>query len=155
VSYGRIIGAVAVVVIGAAFVVGCGDDGEGSSSVTKAEFIKEAEAICKERKEEWDAVAAAFTEKTEAEGEVGFKKAQERTNAFVRASILPLLEEEQAALEDLETPEGDEAKIETMLQNRSRGLEKLEDKGAEGLLERPFLVFEKEAKAYGLSCTLE
>ena len=155
-SYGRIIGVVAVAVVGAAFGLGCGSDGEAASEATKTEFTKEAEAVCKERKKEWDTEVEAFTRKSEAEdqakGQTSPKKVQERSEAFFSASIIPLLEEEMAALEDLDVPEADEAKVERMLQSRSSGIEKLKDEGTKALLGEPFKEFEKKAKAYGLNC---
>jgi hypothetical protein len=152
VLHGRIISAVAVVVMGAALMGGCGDDGEASSGVTKAEFIKDAEAVCNERKEDWEAEGEAFTKRNEEADPVTNKEAVKRSKAFFRTAALPLFEEELAALEDLEAPEGDEAKVEKMLQNRSRGIEKLEEGGLEAMLGLPFEAFEKEAKAYGLNC---
>lgn len=152
-SYGRIISVVAVAALGAALVLGCGDGSEASSDVTKAEFTKEAETVCRERKEDWDAEVAAFSEQAKAEGETDFDKAKRRSETFLSASLVPLLQEELGALEDLGMPEADEAKIEKMLQSRARGIERLEEDGPEALLGQPFREFEREAKAYGLSCS--
>lgn len=158
--YGRIIGVVAVMILGAALVLGCGDEGEAASEVTKAEFTKEAEAICAERKKDWDAEMAVFGKENKAEyertGKVkNFKESNERAQEFFDASLLPLLKEEMEALEALELPEADEAKIEKMLQSRAQGIKAVEDEGVIVLGQRDtFGSFEKESKAYGLSCPL-
>jgi molecular chaperone GrpE (heat shock protein) len=154
VLYVRIIGVLAVLVMGVVFVAGCGDDGEASANVTKAEFVKEAEALCAERKKDWDAAASAFSKEYEAE-ELAFKEARKRSNAFFTASLLPLLTEEQEALEALDPPEEDKAQVEKMMQSRAQGIETLEDKGVNAIVNSStFGAFEKEAKAYGLSCQL-
>jgi hypothetical protein len=145
---------VAVVVMGAALVVGCGDDGEASSNVTKAEFTKEAEAVCKERKKDWEAALAAFQKESQEKGRPGSAKEKERAETLLGETLVPVLEEELTALEGLEVPEADEAKVEEMLQSRSEGVEKLEEGGVEALLAGPFETFEKEAKAYGLDCSM-
>jgi hypothetical protein len=152
--YGRIIGAVLVAIMCGGVVVGCSGEDDASADVTKAQFTEEADAVCAERKKDWDAMAAAFTRKTEAEEGVSFKEASERTDAFVSESIVPLLEDELASLEELDVPEGDEAKVDKMLQNRSRAIQKIKDEGSEVLLGNPFKTFEKEAKAYGLNCSI-
>ncbi|HEX7279591.1 MAG TPA: hypothetical protein VF255_08225 [Solirubrobacterales bacterium] len=151
--YGRIIGVVAVLVMGAALVAGCGDDGEASSGVTKAEFTKEAEAVCNERQEACETEGESFVKRNEEADPVTNKEAVERSKAFFRTAALPLFEEELTALEELEVPEADEAQVEKMLQSRSRGVEKLDEGGLEAMLGEPFEEFEKEAKAYGLNCT--
>jgi hypothetical protein len=154
VLHGRIIGVVAAAVIGAALVAGCGSGSDASSEVTKAQFTKEAEAICAERKKDWDAEAAAFTKEAEAEGEISFQESRERTDEFLSTTIIPILEDELTALEELDVPEGDEAKVEKMLKSRSRGIQELKDKGQDALFSEPLKNFEKEAKAYGLNCSL-
>ena len=151
--YGRIIGVVAVLVMGAALVTGCGDDGEASASVTKADFIEEAEAVCNERKENWDAEGEAFTKKREEADQLTNKKAVRWSKEFFASNLVPVFEEELAALEELDVPEEDAAEVEKMLQSRARGVEELEKGGLESLFEEPFAAFEKEAKAYGLNCT--
>jgi hypothetical protein len=154
---GRICGVVALAALAVALMMmGCGDDSETSSNVTKAQFIKEAEAICAERKKEWDAETAVFVKETEAnkEGE-SFAEVQKRAEEFFVAQILPLLRTEQENLEGLDPPEADEAQIEQMLQSRAQGLETLEDKGVESVLDKTiFGPFEREAKAYGIQCEL-
>jgi hypothetical protein len=150
---GRIFGVVALVAI-AALAAGCGDGSEASSEVTKAQFTKEAEAICAERKEDWDAGVAEFTKETKAE-KLGFKAMRKRSEAFFAESVLPLLQTELEALEELDVPAEDEAKVEKMLQNRAQGVEKLEAEGVEVLLDPgTFGEYEKEEKAYGLECGL-
>lgn len=151
---GRICGVVALAALAAALVGGCGDGSEASSDVTKAQFTKEAEAVCSERKKDWDAKVAEFVKKSEAD-KVGPKESEKRSEAFFAENMVPLLQTELDSLEDLDAPEADEAKVEKMLENRSQWVEKLEDEGVDALFEDGSLGdFEKEAKAYGLDCSM-
>jgi hypothetical protein len=154
VLYRSIVGMLALAVVSAFVIAGCGG-GEENSEVTKAQFTKDAETVCAERKKDWEAALAAYEKETNvAKEKETVAEERERTSAFIREDILPLLEEEQAALEDLDVPEADEEKIEQMLQTRSQALEEVEEGGVEAMARNPFLAFEKEAEAYGLDCSL-
>jgi hypothetical protein len=156
VSYRWIVGMLVLAVTIGSLISGCGDGDEASADVTKAQFTKEAEAVCAERKEGWAAAIDAYNKELAADDKLEFKEGRMRAEALVKDSLLPILKTELEALEDLDVPEADEAKIDKMLQTRSRGVEELEDKGVEALLKNPYFeAFEKEAKAYGFNCSLE
>jgi regulator of protease activity HflC (stomatin/prohibitin superfamily) len=152
VVHGRIIGVIVIAIMCVSVAVGCGGEGDASAEITKAEFTKEAEAICKERKKDWDTALASFNKKAAEKPEGDFQKFIDQTEAYFDTSLIPLLAEELGALEALDVPEADEAEIEKMLRSRSRGIKELEKGGTETLLGNPFKGFEKEAKAYGLNC---
>lgn len=157
---GRISGAmvlVALVAISGALVAGCGGDSEASADVTRAEFVQEADAVCAERKKDWDAAAAAYTKENAAavENGVSFPEQRKRTEAFFEESLLPLLQAELQELEDLEVPAADEKKVSKMLSSRSQDIEKLEEEGVEIVASgKVFKTFEKEAEALGIDCAM-
>jgi hypothetical protein len=134
---------------------GCGGEDDASAEVTKTEFTKEAEAVCAERKKDWDKAIAVYT-KEASETEFSDAKERAQTEVFLDEKLLPILQTELKSLEGLDVPAADEEKVESMLQSRTQGIEKLEDKGAAALFyEEPFGAFEKEAKKYGLDCSVE
>ncbi|HEX6153009.1 MAG TPA: hypothetical protein VFZ19_05740 [Solirubrobacterales bacterium] len=146
----------ALVAAAALLVSGCGGD-EASADVTKAQFTKEAEAICAERSKKWNAAVATFAKQSEeVEGVPTFQEEKDLAEAFFAESVFPLLETELKALEELDRPAADEEKIEKMLQNRARLIEELEDRGTDALINsKAFDAFEKEAQAYGWDCSFE
>jgi len=151
----RIIGVVAVMSMCVALAMGCGGEDDASAGVTKAEFTKEAEAVCAERKKDWDKAIAGYT-KEASETEFSDAKERARTEVFLDEELLPILQTELKSLEGLDVPAEDEEQVESMLKSRTQGIEKLEDKGAAALFyEEPFSTFEKEAKKYGLDCSMQ
>jgi precorrin-2 methylase len=135
-----------------ALAVGCGGGGEetASANVTKADFLKQASAVCAERKKEWNSIAYAFAKEHKEDGkEITPKEA----NKILDETLFPLMEEEQEKLERLEVPAGDEAQIQKMLQTRAKSLEAVESGGVTALGDpATFGKFWREASAYGLSC---
>ena len=153
----RWIGGVLLGVVAIALLVGgCGEGSEASSSLTKAEFVKQADAACAERKEKWKGALASYRKEVKAKGVENELEAQlEIANELVRDSLLPALNSQLEQLEELGVPEGSsEKQYEKMLQALSSGSRDLEDKGAEALAESKFATFEKHAQALGVSCPL-
>ena len=148
------VGVLAVAVLGA----GCGDDGEStaSASVTKAQFTKEANSICAERRKEQTAAFENYGKEVQAaskDGEAAAKAERKVANELIEEKILPSLEDQLDQMEELGAPTGDEAEIARMLNNLSKGIEELEEGGVRKLVEGGSLLdFQKEAKAYGLKC---
>lgn len=159
-SYRRIILVIVGMALGGALIGGCGGEDDASADVTKAQFVKEAEAICADRKKEWEAVVDVFIKENEAKVKktgkaTSTKEGREKSQEILDKSLLPLLQGEQEELEALESPEADEAKVEEMLQKRAEGIETLEDEGVNALSsDETFGTFDKDAKAYGLNCSL-
>jgi hypothetical protein len=152
VSYRWIVGLLVSAAAFASMISACGDGDEASADATKAQFTKEAKAVCAESKKDWDAAIKAYNRKFGLSSQE-----QERAQAekLVDDSLVPILRTELKALEDLDAPEGDAEKIEKMLESRSQSIEELEDKGARGLFGAPFQAFEKETEAYGFDCSLQ
>jgi Holliday junction resolvasome RuvABC DNA-binding subunit len=143
--------AVAVVAL-AALGGGCGGGGEAASSLTKAEFIKQANQICAERRKKWEGALASYsTEVNKNNANIDAKRQERLAEVALRESILPALEEELEALEGLGYPKKGEQQVEKMLGSLSRGVEKIERQGAKGV--GPGLQgFEVEAQEFGLKC---
>jgi hypothetical protein len=121
----------------AAVVAGCGGGGDTTDStvsLTKAEFIKQGDAICTEANEQNQSEAEEFAEENGFELEGAGKKQLEEAVAEVLA---PGLSRQAEELDALGAPEGDEEKIEEIVVS-------LEDTAGE-IEDEPGLVFESAA----------
>lgn len=137
-------------------IAGCGGGSE-TSGVTKAEFIGEANAICAAQATEWRSKLESLQKTNEESpgGASGIAAVRKRSEAAFENDLLPALETALEKLEQLDVPESDAAQVEKMLQSLSKGTRELEKEGVEGLLNGGiFADFLKEAKTYGLDCTL-
>jgi hypothetical protein len=105
-------------------VAGCGSDDE-SSALTKAEFVKQADAICakgdKQDQEEFEAFAK---ERNLDEGKEPSKAVQEEA---VSEIVIPGVRQQIEEIDDLEAPEGDEVKVEEIVTSVEEGLDELEE----------------------------
>lgn len=142
--------ALAALLVLAALVAGCGGGDETTDSatvtLTKTEFIKQGDAICKEANEENETEAEEFAE------ENGFtleKASKDQLEEAVAEVLVPSLERQAEELDALGAPEGDEDKVEEIVVA-------LEDATGE-IDDDPSLVFEEKtlekpnqlAEAYG------
>jgi hypothetical protein len=142
--------ALAALVALAALIAGCGGGDETTDSatvtLTKAEFIKQGDAICKEGNEGNEAEAEEFAE------ENGFtleKASDEQLEEAVGEVLVPSLNQQAEELDALGAPEGDEEKVEEIVVALEDATEEIEDD--------PSLVFEEKtleepnklADAYG------
>jgi chromosome segregation ATPase len=142
------LGAVALVVL----MSGCGGGG-GSDSLTKAEFVKQANEICAERKDAWDSALASYKKEAEKKNVVGDLKAEkELAEGVLQDSMLPALEKQLESLEDLGQPEGKEQQAEKMVKTLSKEVNSI--KSPADVLETGFKDFEEEAEALGVKCPL-
>ncbi|HKO38922.1 MAG TPA: hypothetical protein VJU14_11205 [Solirubrobacterales bacterium] len=150
----RIVGMLLLAGVAGLLVTGCGGGDDASADVTKAQFTQEAEAVCAERKKEWDAEVATFNDEIQKDGgKISIKEQERKSEVLFVETLLPVLKTELEALEDLDAPTADEEQVEKMLQSRAEAIEQLEDKGVKALFTKnPMKTFENEAKAYGLSC---
>ena len=128
-------------------VLGCGS-GEGEATsvpLTKAQFIKKAQAICDQvRNEAQD--AAATREKAEGKPldiDVAFKKV-----------VGPSLQREAAKLGALSAPEEDKAELAHMIENLAMGAAAYATGRASVQSISHIESFKNEAKAYGLQACL-
>ncbi len=113
---GRISGVVALMammVVGAVFMGGCGggdDTAETTVTITKAEFVRKADTICRDARE---AIISGSVPKLEKV--VGTPKQQSLESELIPSLLIPTLEKEVEDLRALGAPAGDEAEIEKIL----------------------------------------
>lgn len=151
---------VAVLVLGIGIGCGGGSD-ETDSSVTKVQFVKKANFVCADSKQERTAIGEETFNPKQRQGShaVGAKSTKELEaelkelgEELVVEKIVPSLQKQQKELEDIGAPAADEEKVEKMLANMENGTSELAEKGYEGLFSNGFDEFEKEAETYGLKC---
>lgn len=143
--------AVAAAVL-AALVAGCGGGDETtdeSVTLTKVEFIKQGDAICKAGNKEIEEGFEEFAEENDLPENK--EPSKEQGVELVETVILPSVQQQGEELRELGAPEGDEDQVDEMLTA-------LEDAVAEGE-DEPELLFEgdtdpfgdanQQAKAYG------
>jgi predicted secreted protein len=143
----------------AALVSGCGEDSATSSSLTKAEFVKQANAACAKRHQTWQTALASYNQKVEERNAANKVQVQEEiATDLLEKEMIPAVSELVEALEALPAPEGDEAQVSKMVDTLSQELDKVEsDKNVVYGLSKShnFEGFEEEAKKYGLNCSFE
>ena len=134
---------VAAVLVALALGAGCGDDGSSSGeTLTKAEFIEQADAICAAGNEELNSLEPDFN--------TGKNPAQ-IVDSFVSEQLIPVLQTEHDEIEALGAPEGDEAEVENLLASLQGAIDAAEEDplafviGDEAIAEA-----DKAAEAYGL-----
>jgi hypothetical protein len=131
------------------FIAGCGDsdDDTTTASISKAEFLKQGNAICKTIEGELDDEFGEFAE------EKGIDEDERPTDAQLEEAaedfVLPQINRQIDELRALGAPEGEETPVNTLLDNAEAEVEKIEDDP--GLLaEDSFAQVNKESRALGL-----
>jgi hypothetical protein len=117
----------AAVVAISMIVVGCGggDDSTDSASLTKAQFVKQADAICTEGDKQNEKEFEDFAkEHNLSEGKEPSKAVQEEA---VQEIVVPGVRQQIEEIDDLGAPKGDEAKIEDVVTSVEEGLDELEE----------------------------
>jgi len=142
-----VVGALAAVAL---VVAGCGG-GDETTSLTRAQFVKQGNAICKKQEDRRSKMILDAVESAPKDKELP----QSAQKALV-LQTLPPYEEMAEELEDLGAPEGDEAKIEALVEAM--------EKAASNIKEEPLQVISNKgqyeeandlAVKYGLTeCTL-
>jgi hypothetical protein len=136
-----LVGALAI-----ALVVGCGG-GDDSASLTKDEFIEQADAICANGDK---AITADFKDFAEEKGIKGAPNKAQQEEAIAEV-VAPAVQEQADGIRALAAPEGDEKQIEAMLAAVEEGVEDLEENPrqlTEG--KNPLAKGSKLARDYGL-----
>jgi len=139
-------GVVGVAVIAA----GCGGGGDSSTvSITKAQFVKQADAACKKGEERIQADFQAYIE--------GHKKnlsnpTEDDFAEVVETVVAPDVEQEVSEIRALGVPSGDEDKIEAILDSVEEGREEAEADPKNAVQTTPASLekAKKLAKEYGL-----
>jgi uncharacterized protein with von Willebrand factor type A (vWA) domain len=133
-------------------VAGCGggdDSSSDSSSITKAQFIKQADAICENGNKENEAEFEEFAKEHNLSEKKEPSKAQQEE--AISEIVAPGVQKQIEEIDALGAPKGDEGKIEAMIAAVEEGVEEIEENPAsltEG--KNPLAKGSKLAKEYGL-----
>lgn len=137
------IGIVAVALLA----LGCGSSseaGEATEALTKAQFIKRADQACADVMKKREAAAESW--RKEHPNKVS---AEELSDGF-KEVMVPSVQEQIEALQDLPAPAADRAEVARMLDNLTEANRNFEKEGAEGAQQPEASQFEAEARKYGL-----
>jgi len=136
----------------AMIVAGCGgssDSSESTSSLTRAEFVKQGNAICAKGNKE---IQEGFEE---FEQEVGSQKqpTKAQLTEAIETIVLPAVREQVEGVQDLGAPSGEEAKVEAITDSAEEALEEGEEDPASLTSEKadPFAKANELANEYGLT----
>jgi hypothetical protein len=140
--------------VAAMLLAGCGSDSDTtteSEPLTKAAFIKQGDALCKESNDE---IAAASKEFLESQGaKAGEFPSPAQIEQIGKEIFIPHIEERVDGLRELSPPVGDEAQVEAILVATEDGLvtAKKISKSlfASGAKNYPFAKSNKLMSAYG------
>lgn len=120
--------AVSMAIVAAAIVVGCGggDDTSDSSTATlsKAEFIKEADAICADADQQGQEEAEEFAKENDFSLDA---PTDEQLEEAISAILAPSLNQQAEEISALGAPEGDEEQIEALTASLEDVAGKIED----------------------------
>jgi len=128
----RLIVLLAGIVAVVALVAGCGSSDDSSTdsttALTKAEFVKQGDAICEKGSKQIETEAEAFADENNVD--TG-NPTDEQQEEVIEAVVGPALQTQADELGELGAPSGEEAKVTAMLEALEQGAEELEsDPGA-------------------------
>jgi hypothetical protein len=137
------IGAITAIVLVAAL-QGCGGS---SDSTTKADFVKEAKAICNKGEQKREELATKLITEFEEREEKATQKLQEESVL----KLLTVYEGTTEKLAELDQPEGEEEKVEAIIEAREEGAEQAQASPATLLHSaQPLRKAENLSEDYGL-----
>jgi hypothetical protein len=150
--YKLIMGIAAAVACLAALGCGSGGDEATSAPLTKAEFTKQANAICtkasEENREDLKEVLGSLKRTAAIDNEEA--RVSKGLEEVIAPSMLRVAEE----LEGLTAPEKDQAKVAKMIDNLSKSGRIIAAEGWRGTGGSGFSQFQREAEEYGLDSCL-
>lgn len=124
-----------------------GSSDESTTALTKAEFLKQGNAICSKGNEEIGKAAEKEFPRS------GGRPSQKEMEQFTSQTIVPDLESQIQQISELPAPEGDEEKVEAIVEEAEASLDKLKEDPSlvtsEGS-ENPFAKANELAGEYGL-----
>jgi hypothetical protein len=135
----------------AAFAVGCGGSSEATTvPLSKAQFIKRADAICWRARQRFNALYQPFVKK------YGLPEGKRRSLAeyaeAVKTALAPSVEWEVKEIRALGAPRGESRTVDAILAAVESGLEAVErHPGVQADPEKQFAESHKLARAYGLT----
>lgn len=147
------IAGVALLIAAALVVAGCGGGGSSSSStpaLSKAQYVKKANAICKKSQQEREAQVNELAEEVKPGADPG----ELPKKGLVEAVIGPLgnMVDELAALP---APEGDEEKVEEIVEGYRKPVEEIEEEESVAFNGELFHEADEKALKYGIeNCVL-
>ncbi len=136
-------------------VSGCGDDGSTGATtpppLSKAEFIKQADAACTKRVEEARKEFFAYGQRV-AKAKESDAERKAHLDTVAKTIIAPELRQQVADVKALGMPKGDEGEIEEILLALERGIAKAEAQPQRAIEESSRLLepAARLASAYGL-----
>lgn len=127
---------------------GCGGGDDETSSLTKAQFVKQANALCKKAEEEKGKAIKALVAKLNPKKQLTLAQKEN----LVVTVILPPYEQTTEDLKNLGAPEGDEEKLEAIIEAREEATKKTKaDPSVAVTTVRDFEEANKLATKYGIS----
>ena len=153
----RLIALIGAVVAFAALAAGCGSSSttDSGASLSKAEFVKQGNAICEAGNKEINTGFEEFSKENE------FSKKNQPTQADFEEGaqeiVVPSVSKQIDQIRELGAPEGEEEKVEAFLENAEAQLEKGEEDPSLLADENNnlFASVNKEGKALGLTACAE
>lgn len=139
----------AFVLLALVLATGCGGD-DSEASITKAEFIEQANAVCKKVLKAKAGVVNEELAQRKKEGK-SLELDQKAASKLI-AVALPPISETPEELEELGAPEGEEEKVEAMIVSFDKGLAEMEEDPESAFGGTyPLKAFDDEAEEYGLT----
>jgi hypothetical protein len=142
----RLIALLAALAALAMIVAGCGGDGDSTDSLTKAEFVKQGNAICVEGEKKLEAEIEEFFEGEKQPTKVQLEEA-------ANAVFLPSLRKQVGEIRDLGLPSEGAGEADKALKAAEEALKKGEEDPSILLVQGPgpFAEATKLAKEFGLT----
>lgn len=136
----------------AMIVAGCGGGGDSttdSSSLTKAEFLKQGNAVCAKGNKE---IEEGFQEFEKENGLQNKQPTKAQLTEAIETIVLPAVRDQVEGIEALGAPSGEEAKVEAITDAAGEAAEEGEEDPASLTSEKadPFAEANELANEYGL-----
>jgi hypothetical protein len=125
----------------------CGDGGSTSAMISKAEFLKQGNAICKNGNKQIQAAAEQQFPKSSG------RPSQAEQVKFATQTVIPNIQHQIDAIKALGAPEGDEATVETITSEAQSALDEAKKDPTVLASNGPgiFAKADKFANSYGLN----
>ncbi len=151
---GVLIGVLLILVVA----VGCGGaDGSDTTTVTKAEFVKQAGAICKKTAARRDAAALALFKEQRERGEPSRQEVKEQTEEVLTDAVLPALDQMANELAELDAPVDDGTQIDAIIESYREAIQEAESEPSAVVTgeSNPLIEPRKLAVAYGIKACVQ
>jgi hypothetical protein len=144
----RLLGLLAGVIAIAMIAAGCGSSSDTTASLSKAEFLKQGNAICDAGNKE---INAGFEETLPK----GKQPSKAELDEAIETVLIPSVTKQVEEIRALGAPEGEEEAVEDFLAGAEEELEKGEEEPASLATGASFNKTNQEAKAIGLTSCAE